>query len=195
MRSPRPTPVPADLALLHEFVNSLDERRYVRDGVAHTGGDELATVEQLEVWMRRRGLLADRVKLDAKSHRKALELRRSLRALLALAPPDRLANAEVASQVNAAAAELPLIVQVSAKGGIQLQPVPGIRSGGLGAILAELQHASETGKLDRLKLCDTDECRRVFYDHSKPATRRWCASTVCGNRQKTRAYRQRLREG
>src|SRR5215468_8852616 len=30
--------VPSGLALLYDFVNSLDERRYVERGVAHTGG-------------------------------------------------------------------------------------------------------------------------------------------------------------
>ena len=30
--------VPSELALLYDFVNSLDERRYVERGVAHTGG-------------------------------------------------------------------------------------------------------------------------------------------------------------
>ena len=49
------------------------------------------------------------------------------------------------------------------------------------------------GTLDRLKMCAAEECRRVFYDRSKPATRRWCMSTLCGNRIKTRTYRARHR--
>ena len=65
---------------------------------------------------------------------------------------------------------------------------------GLGNVLAELYRLSETGKLDRLKLCDSDECRWMFYDHSKPANRRWCSSALCGNRQKTRDYRSRHRK-
>jgi predicted RNA-binding Zn ribbon-like protein len=42
-------------------------------------------------------------------------------------------------------------------------------------------------------VCAAQECRRVFFDRSKPATRRWCMSTLCGNRIKTRAYRERRR--
>ena len=45
---------------------------------------------------------------------------------------------------------------------------------------------SRNGTLDRLKMCASDECRRVFFDRSKPATRRWCMSSLCGNRMKTR---------
>ena len=42
-------------------------------------------------------------------------------------------------------------------------------------------------------MCDLEECHWVFYDRSKPGARRWCASALCGNRQKTRAYRLRHR--
>jgi CGNR zinc finger len=31
-------------------------------------------------------------------------------------------------------------------------------------------------------MCAAEEYRRVFFDRSKPATRRWCMSTLCGNR-------------
>jgi predicted RNA-binding Zn ribbon-like protein len=43
-------------------------------------------------------------------------------------------------------------------------------------------------------MCASDECQRVFFDRSKPASRRWCQSTLCGNRNKTRAYRERQRQ-
>ena len=46
---------------------------------------------------------------------------------------------------------------------------------------------------DRLKMCAAEECRQVFFDRSKPETRRWCMSTLCGNRIKTLAYRERRR--
>jgi predicted RNA-binding Zn ribbon-like protein len=59
--------------------------------------------------------------------------------------------------------------------------------------VAELYDGSVRGTLDRLKMCAAEECRRVFFDRSKPATRRWCMSTLCGNRIKTRNYRERQR--
>jgi predicted RNA-binding Zn ribbon-like protein len=60
-------------------------------------------------------------------------------------------------------------------------------------VVAELYDGATQGTLDRLKMCAAEECRRVFYDRSKPATRRWCMSTLCGNRIKTRTYRARHR--
>ena len=193
MPDSRRAPVPGDLALLFQFVNSVDLRRFAHHGVPHTGGDELASVAQLERWMRRHALLGEGVRLDRAAHRKALELRDSLRAFLQLAPPDRRGTGGAGALVNASAADFPLIVQVATAGKIRLQPRPGAGFSGLGNILAELQHAAETARLDRLKLCAAEDCRWAFYDRSKPATRRWCDSTLCGNREKTRAYRRRRR--
>src|SRR5512146_2116814 len=193
MRLSRRHLVPDDLALLYEFVNSLDLRRFVQHGLPHAPADELSTVAGLELWMRRRGLLAEGVRLDREDHRIALALRASLRALLQLEPADR--HGDAAALVNESAASFPLIVQVCRDGEVRLEPQPRGPSSGLGGILAELQHAAEAAQLDRLKTCASDECRWVFYDRSKPGTRRWCASTLCGNRQKTRAYRRRQREG
>jgi hypothetical protein len=188
-----PTPVPREFALLYEFVNSLDLRRFVEHGVSHVGGDELATVPMLELWLHCRGLLDDGVRLDPQDHRKALELRDSLRGLLRMAPPDRLIDGKVTALLNVSAARFPLILQVSKGGKLGLQPLPGTTAGRLGDILAELQGAAASGRLDRLKMCDSEECHWVFYDRSKPGARRWCASALCGNRQKTRAYRLRHR--
>ena len=43
--------VPEELALLYDFVNTLDLRRYVERGVVHAGGDELATPRRMEAWV------------------------------------------------------------------------------------------------------------------------------------------------
>ena len=60
---------------------------------------------------------------------------------------------------------------------------------GLGTILVELVRLSDSGRLARVKTCDSDECRWIFYDRSKPGNQRWCSSVLCGNREKTRSYR------
>jgi len=44
---------------------------------------------------------------------------------------------------------------------------------------------------DRLRECDADDCRLVFYDESRANTRRWCSMQRCGNRAKVRAHRAR----
>lgn len=49
------------------------------------------------------------------------------------------------------------------------------------------------GHWDRLKLCDADTCRYAFYDGSRNRSGKWCSMSVCGNRAKTRAFRERHR--
>jgi len=186
--------VPADVTLLYDFVNSLDRRRYVEQGVAHTISDELATPAQLEVWLRARDLLDPHAPPISDDHQDALALRAALRSFLELAPSDRAADAFARARLNAAAANLSLFVTVLEGGGVVLRPSRRSAISGLANVLAEFQRLAETDRLSRLKICASDECGRVFYDRSKPGNRRWCSSTLCGNREKTRSYRNRRRQ-
>lgn len=43
----------------------------------------------------------------------------------------------------------------------------------------------------RLRRCADEWCSLVFYDESRPGSRRWCSTTRCGNRANTKAYRTR----
>ena len=45
----------------------------------------------------------------------------------------------------------------------------------------------------RIKICGRGTCRWAFYDHSRNNSSRWCASSICGAREKSRrAYRRRV---
>jgi predicted RNA-binding Zn ribbon-like protein len=183
--------VPPELALLYDFVNSLDRRRYVENGVAHAGGDEIETPRLLEAWMRERRLLHRAEHVDGSDHRAALELRKTLRDFLAN-PPERRAQArQAARQLAAASRKFPLVLTVSDTGAVELAAGPGSNS--LGSVLAQMIRLAQGGRLARLKTCASDECHWIFFDRSKPANRHWCSSLICGNRQKTRAYRERQR--
>ena len=185
--------VPAELALLYEFLNSTDLRSYVEQGTQHTPSDELATPAQLEAWMRARDMLARGGAVRAGDHRRALELRTAMRSFVQLSPEDRPTDRARATRLNRASEAYPLVMKVSGEGTLRLEPNPGMN--GLGHVIAELLALAETGRLDRLKMCSSDECQWIFFDRSKPGNRRWCSSSLCGNRQKTRAYRDRLRSG
>lgn len=45
----------------------------------------------------------------------------------------------------------------------------------------------------RIKFCENDDCRWVFYDESKSHSRRWCADG-CGNLLKVRRFRNLQRQ-
>jgi predicted RNA-binding Zn ribbon-like protein len=47
----------------------------------------------------------------------------------------------------------------------------------------------------RLRLCEGPGCSLVFYDSSRPGTRRWCSTERCGNRVNTTTYRRRRAGG
>lgn len=65
----------------------------------------------------------------------------------------------------------------------------------LGPLVATAVRLAFEGRWDRLKLCDAETCRYAFYDGSRNRSGRWCSMASCGNRAKTRAFRERHRSG
>jgi predicted RNA-binding Zn ribbon-like protein len=184
--------VPDGAALLYDFVNSIDLRSYVELGESHTPSDEIGTPGQLETWMRKRRLAG---RASRAVHEQALNLRTALRAFLRMSPEERAASSSAVRDLNAATAAFPLVVSV-ANGEVTLQPDTATNGGGggaLGQVIAQFHALASAQQLDRLKTCAAQECEWVFFDHSKPANRRWCSSARCGNRAKTRSYRERRR--
>jgi predicted RNA-binding Zn ribbon-like protein len=184
--------VPAELALLYDFVNSLDLRQYIEKGKQHESHDELATAGQLEEWMRERGLLDSRGHVSTQVHRTALELRSAIRDYLQAAPEVGSAHSRAMLQLNELSSVFPLVVTTSRAGRISLDPAP--ESNALARVMGEMYLLAITARLERLKVCSSQECRWVFFDRSKPGNRRWCSTARCGNRHKTRSYRQRQRK-
>src|SRR5689334_3055064 len=46
-----------------------------------------------------------------------------------------------------------------------------------------------SGDPERIRICDNDTCRWVFYDTSRTGRRRWCDMATCGNRAKAARHR------
>jgi predicted RNA-binding Zn ribbon-like protein len=191
MRLSRKYAVPAELALLYEFLNSTDLRTYVEQGEQHMPSDELKTPAQLNNWMRERGLLNKNDSIASVDHRRALELRGALRRYVQLTPGSRPGAQKLAEDLNRLTAYFSLAVKINRHGAVELQPTQ--RGGGLARVLAEFFSLAVSGRLDHLKMCSSDECHWIFFDRSKPGNRRWCSSLRCGNRQKTRDYRKRVK--
>ena len=191
MREARKFKVPDALANLYEFANTLDLRHFTHHGVQHPQGDELRNPDDLAAWMRARGLAAAGARITSAMLGTAIHLRSGLRAYLARDPDERRRNKDALRSLNEATRLFPLLTEMRDDGGMVLAPAREDALAGLSHIVAELYDASASGALDRLKLCASDECQRAFFDRSKPGSRRWCVSTLCGNRMKTRAYRER----
>lgn len=186
--------VPDELANLYDFANTLDLRRFTHHGVQHPQSDELGNAARLAAWMSERKL-GSGGKVTPAMFDTALQLRSSMRDYLQCDPDERRRNKTIGRALNRTTQHFPLTAQLHESaghdGGIMLLPARDDALAGLSAVVAELYNGSANGTLDRLKMCASDECHRVFYDRSKPGTRRWCISALCGNREKTRTYRER----
>jgi predicted RNA-binding Zn ribbon-like protein len=136
--------------------------------------DELADPASAQAWLATVGRAGV---VDPGS----LELAREVRAAL---------RAQLLDGEAAALPEIPLQVlltdsgpRLAGRGGPLLELV--------GEALGEALDLRATGQWDRLKACARDSCRWVFFDESRNRSGRWCSMRVCGNREKTAAYRAR----
>jgi predicted RNA-binding Zn ribbon-like protein len=194
-RESRKFKVPDELANLYDFANTLDLRHFTHHGVPHPQGDELKDASELGAWMSQRALLNSGAKVTAAMLETTLELRARVRDYLQCDPTERSEDKDATRALNRVLKLFPLVVEAGSDGSMVLKAARVDALAGLSSVVAEFYDGSRNGTLARLKMCASEECRRVFFDRSKPSTRRWCMSSLCGNRMKTRSYRERQRAG
>jgi predicted RNA-binding Zn ribbon-like protein len=163
-----PKAAPEPLRLVQLFVNTAD--------LEH-GREWLGSEAELAAWLGEHGLGSARL---GEAH----ALREALRALLRRNNGGPL-DEDALQLVNRAAPS----VQLGADGTVRLEPA----DDALGRIVALAFEAMLAGDWTRLKVCR--KCSWSFYDYSKNRSAGWCSMQLCGNRQKTRAYRSRRAEG
>jgi predicted RNA-binding Zn ribbon-like protein len=172
-------PAPDPLAAVQDLANTYD---------IEVGSDRLRTVEELAAFCAAHDLVG--LTFDGSDLAAVREFRETLRdACQAHAGTDVPAGSLAA--LNASLAGAPLVVSVDAAGAARAVPASGL--GGASAVLAHLAAAilagSANGTWARLKACEADSCRWVYYDHSPGGRSRWCTMSICGSRAKMRAYR------
>lgn len=176
--------VPEQLALVEAFANTVD---------VEEGTDELTSVERFRQWLSARGREEPVAPADLDL---AWRLRAALRLELAAHDADGFKHAgqehaptDPRAELDRLAAGLPLRARFT-EGGVGLVPTAGGVPGVLAEIVAAMVLAERDGVWSRLKICREDSCRWAYYDWSKNSSKCWCGAS-CGNRNKTRAYRQR----
>jgi len=170
----------ADLLVVEQFLNTLDERAFSRHGHDHVATDELTSLEALKQWMETHGLVTEQ-DLRLPDLTAALSLRAALRESL-IGGTD---SAEIAQTLAA----YPVRLTPDSSDRLRLAAATGVH--GLDVIVETIAISVAEGRWSRLKLCASPDCRWAFYDTSRSGGGRWCSMEVCGNRHKTRAYRQR----
>jgi predicted RNA-binding Zn ribbon-like protein len=165
--------------LLVEFVNTRDIEEET---------DSIAAPELLEAWIdERTGEHA--ADLDEADLARVLSLRESLRALL-LANNGEEAEADLVP-LREAAERTRIRTTFSAAGKLDLTPARSGLSGFEARLLLAIERLQSHGAWPRLKACTVDDCQWAFYDTTRNHSRTWCSMDVCGNREKTRRYRQK----
>jgi predicted RNA-binding Zn ribbon-like protein len=172
----------ADLNLVEQFLNTLDERTFSWHGQKHVPSDGLPSVEALTSWLETRGLVAAGQEMGPSDLAAVVALRAALR--------EALTGGSDEAQAAQALARFPLRLAPDSAGRLRMAADSGVA--GLDLIVETVAASVAGGSWTRLKLCASADCRWAFYDTSRSGGGRWCSMEACGNRHKTRAYRQRL---
>lgn len=176
-------PAPGDLALVQAFVNTND---------VEAGSDQLSGPEDLLHWLVRRGVRRQGRRVSEAGWRRAIAVREGLRALAA-ANNDLPLESDALRRLHEAAGQLALVPRLEVGSRWRLQARAGGVDGFLERLLSITVAAMADGTWERMKACQADSCRWLFYDGSRNRSSTWCSMAVCGARAKARAYRVRKR--
>ncbi len=171
------------IELLREFVNTHD---------LETGADAVGSPAELRLWLADHALMGAQESIGPADLARGLELREALRALLRANAGQDLDHAAVDTLVRMGR-NARLGISFDDGGRAELTPDPVGVEGALSRLLAGVFQAQADGSWPRLKACALDTCQWAFWDASKNRSRAWCSMAVCGNRSKTRSYRNRHR--
>lgn len=170
-------PAPEALALIQDFVNSRDPL---------SGRERWGDPEALRAWLVASGLAEDAPVSEAE-WRRVRDIREALRGLLR-GNNGHAVSGEAIATLNRAAERARLHLHFDAAGGVGCESGAVGTDGALGEVFAHIYAAVASGTWYRLKACRNEDCQWVFYDASKNRGGAWCSMTICGNRNKTRAY-------
>jgi predicted RNA-binding Zn ribbon-like protein len=178
-------PAPGALALVQDFVNTVDREH---------GPDLLDDAAGLEEWLSFRdlgGAPGAPPPISTADLDRARELREALRVLL-LANHGTPAPEGVREVLEEAADRAGLRVRLPLEGAA-LVPVSNGVDGALGQVVGAAVVAMWDGTWRRLKACPRDACQWAFYDRSTNASATWCSMSICGGRVKANRYYRRSR--
>jgi CGNR zinc finger/Putative stress-induced transcription regulator len=176
----------ADAELIQDFANTRDRRAFVPRGHPHRDGtkDDIATPTALRDWLAEHDLLSKGTDITERDHGRMLRLRTALREALG-------GNRQPGDDSRADPFAMSLRVELDPDDGPRLGTSEHGVDHAIGQLCAAALRISLTGEWHRLRACAADDCQWIFFDQSRPGRGRYCSPYSCGNRVKTRAYRQR----
>jgi predicted RNA-binding Zn ribbon-like protein len=169
-----------EIDLLVDFVNTHD---------LEEEADALADLAQLRAWISEHAgeYLPD---IEEDDGRRLRALRESLRALLRTNNGGEAEERELQA-LREAAERSRYRLSFDGEGRLSLAPARGDLSGFESRLLLAIERLQCEDAWPRLKACTDEGCQWAFYDATRNRSRTWCSMDVCGNREKTKRYRQR----
>jgi predicted RNA-binding Zn ribbon-like protein len=172
---------PGVLGLVQAYVNTVD---------LQDGPDEFKDTNTLETWLVARGLMETGRPAEPADLKNAIAVREAIRGIIGANSGGSIYPVDVAT-LNEAATASRLRARFGSDGKARLEPEVGGVVGAMGRIVAAVYAAMTDEDWTRLKPCNSQTCRWVFYDQSRNHSSRWCTMASCGNRQKAKRFRQR----
>jgi predicted RNA-binding Zn ribbon-like protein len=176
-------PAPGELALVQTFLNS-------RWDLERDRAEVLASPEALAGWLSARGLLEDDQRLIGDDLARALAVREGLRTM-AFANNGHPLDEGAIEAMGRASEAASLRIRLEPDGARFRPNTDGRLDGAIGVFYAIVARAMADGSWQRLKACPGRRCGWVFYDRSRNQSARWCATRICGDQERARAYYQR----
>lgn len=166
--------------LLVAFVNT----REIEEGT-----DEIGDPERLRDWVEEQ--TGDYLPApDEEAHARVLVLREALRAFLRANNGVEADDRQLAP-LREAAERSRYRTTLDADGRLMLVPARADLSGFEARLLLAIECLQAQGAWPRLKACTDEGCQWAFFDTTRNRSRTWCSMDECGNKEKTRRYRQR----
>jgi predicted RNA-binding Zn ribbon-like protein len=172
------------LGLVQAYASTVDQ----------AGLEQLGDPGALAEWLIARSLMSPLDSANAADLRHAIAVREAIRSLIGANSGARVYPVDIAT-LNQASAASRLRARFGPDGKTRLEPEAAGVEGALGRIVAAVFEAIGGERWTHLKLCGSHSCRKVFYDHSRNRSSRWCDMASCGNRQKALRFRQRAKTG
>ncbi len=170
----------SEVDLLVDFINTRDLEEET---------DSIAEPDPLSEWIAAK--TGEHVgALDEEDVHRVHALRESLRAVLTTHNGGRAGDSEL-QPLREAADRSRFRTIFSADGELEIAPARSDLTGFEARLLLAIERLQSQGAWPRLKACTDDGCQWAFYDATRNRSRTWCSMEECGNREKTRRYRER----
>jgi predicted RNA-binding Zn ribbon-like protein len=173
-------PFQPEIDLLVDFVNTHDLEEE-KDAIADPGLMRTWIAEHAGEYLP---------ELESGDLQRVLELREALRALLRTNNGGEATEREL-EPLREAAERSRYRLAFGPDGNLSLAPARADLSGFESRLLLAIERLQCEDAWPRLKACTDEGCQWAFYDATRNRSRTWCSMDVCGNREKTKRYRQR----